>query len=58
MMGTVEEEEDESIFWMELLIESDLINNRLLKDLMCEAKEILAIVIMSIKTARKTAKKT
>lgn len=57
-MGTVEEEADESIFWMELLVESDLINERLVKDLMCEAEEILAIVITSIKTVRKTTKKT
>jgi len=54
-MGTVEEETDESIFWMELLIESGLIQERLLKDLMREAEEILAIVISSIKTVRKTA---
>ncbi len=54
-MGTVEEEADESIFWMELLVESGLINERLLKDLMREAEEILAIIITSIKTVRKTA---
>ena len=54
-MGTVEEEADESIFWMELLVESGLINEQLLKDLMHEAEEILAIIITSIKTVRKTA---
>lgn len=57
-MGTVEEEADESLFWMELLVESGLINEGLLKDLMCESEEILAIVIASIQTARKTAGKT
>jgi four helix bundle protein len=57
-MGTVEEEADESLFWMELLIESGLISERLLKDLMREAEEILAIVITSIKTIRRTAKKS
>ena len=56
-MGTVEEEADESLFWMELLVESGLINEGLLKDLMREAEEILAIVIASIKTVRTTAKK-
>jgi four helix bundle protein len=55
-MGTVEEEADESIFWMELLIESGLMQERLLKDLMHEAGEILAIIVSSIKTVRKTAK--
>ena len=54
----MEEEADESIFWMELLIDSGLINERLLKDLMCEAEEILAIVISSIKTVSKTARKS
>jgi hypothetical protein len=43
---------------MELLIESGLMSERLLKDLMCEAEEILAIIITSIKTVRKTVKKS
>lgn len=54
-MGTVEET-DESMFWMELLIESQLVHQQLLKELMAEAGEILAIVVSSIRTARKTAK--
>lgn len=53
-MGTVEEETDESIFWMELIMESGLMQERLLKDLMREAGEILAIIVSSIKTVRKT----
>ena len=52
-MGIVEEEADESIFWMELLVEAKLINEDRLKELMAEAREILAITISSIKTARK-----
>jgi four helix bundle protein len=52
-MGTVEEEADESIFWMELLIESKLVAKGLLLDLMKEADEILAIIVSSIKTARR-----
>jgi len=51
-MGTVEEETDEPIFWMELLIEAKLINEQLLKDLMQEANEILRITVSSIRTAR------
>jgi four helix bundle protein len=54
-MGTVEEETDESLFWMELLAESGLMQERLLEDLRREAGEILAIVVSSIKTVRKTA---
>jgi four helix bundle protein len=52
-MGTVEEEADESIFWMELLIESKLIAKDLLLDLMKESDEILSIIVSSIKTARR-----
>ena len=52
-MGVVEEEADESLFWMELLVEAKLIGEARLKDLMVETNEILSIVITSIKTARK-----
>ncbi len=51
-MGTVEEETDESLFWMELLIEAELMGEQRLKELMAEAKEILAIAVSSIKTAK------
>ena len=48
----VEEECDESLFWMELLVENRLIPPSRLKDLMQEANEILAIVVASAKTSR------
>ncbi|MDH4164528.1 MAG: four helix bundle protein [Nitrospirota bacterium] len=51
-MGTVEEEADESIFWMELISEALLIKSERLQDLMVEAKEILAIAVSSIRTAK------
>jgi len=51
-MGIVEEECDESIFWMELLIEAGIVEEAKLKDLIDEANQILSIVISSIKTAR------
>ena len=54
-MGTVEEETDESMFWMELLIESNLVQEQLLKDLMSEAQELLAIIVSSIRTVKKAA---
>ena len=54
-MGTVEEETDESLFWMELLIESGMVQEQLLKELMSESQEILAIIVASIRTVRKTA---
>ena len=48
----VEEECDESLFWMELLVENNLIKASLLSDLMKEADEILSITVASAKTAR------
>ncbi len=52
-MGTVEEEADESLFWMELLIEAGIMESGKLESPMKEADEILAITVSSIKTARK-----
>jgi four helix bundle protein len=52
-MGVVEEEADETIFWMDLLIEAHIVAEEELKALMKEADEILAIIVSSIKTARK-----
>ena len=48
----VEEECDESLFWMELLVDNNLVKSSRLRDLMEEADEILAIVVASAKTAR------
>lgn len=48
----VEEECDESLFWMELLVDNNLVKPALLACLMQEADEILAIVVASAKTAR------
>ncbi len=51
-MGTVEEETDESLYWMELLIEGDLLPKDRLTDLMAEGDELVAIFVASINTAR------
>jgi four helix bundle protein len=48
----VEEECDESLFWMELLVDNNLVKQARLRDLMREGNEILAIVVASAKTAR------
>jgi four helix bundle protein len=48
----VEEECDESLFWMELLVENNLVKARRLASLMQEGNEILAIVVASAKTTR------
>jgi four helix bundle protein len=52
-MGIVEEECDECLYWMELLIESEIVKEKSLKKLMDEADQLLAIAVTSIKTARK-----
>ena len=48
----VEEELDESLYWMELLIEAEILKEHLLNDLMKEGDELLSIVVSSIITAR------
>jgi len=48
----VEEECDESLFWMELLVDNNLVKGVRLSGLMKEANEILAMVVSSAKTAR------
>lgn len=51
-MGTVEEEADETIYWMELLVDAEIVTRRRIVDLLDEANQILSIVISSIKTAK------
>jgi four helix bundle protein len=52
-MGTVEEECDESLFWMELLIEAQRMEASRLQPLIREGTEILKIVVASINTAKR-----
>lgn len=51
-LGIVEEELDESIYWMELLIEGGHIKGQL-APLIEEANELLSMTVASLKTARK-----
>src|SRR3984893_4175227 len=51
-MGIVEEEADETLFWLELLEESELISAAKLAAIKQEANELIAITVASIKTAR------
>jgi len=53
-MGIVEEEADESLYWMELLIEAGIEVSLQMKALMKEAGELLAITVASIQTSRKS----
>ncbi len=51
-LGTVEEEADESCLWMELIIESGLMEEKLVAGLLKEANEITAIMAASKISAR------
>jgi len=51
-MGIVEEEADESAFWLELLMEAGLVSSARAPDLRDEAGQPVAITIASIRTAR------
>ena len=46
-MGTVVEEADESVFWLELLVEAGVVPGARVKDLMREANALLAIFAAS-----------
>lgn len=48
----VEEECDESVYWMDLLVAAGLIRDAQISSLIEEATELIAIVVSSIKTAR------
>jgi four helix bundle protein len=50
-LGIVEEEADESAFWMELIVESGLMKKELVEPLLREANEIVAIMAASRKSA-------
>ena len=51
-LGVVEEECDESAYWMEVIVARKLLRRAQLKSLLAEANELLAITVASIKTAR------
>ena len=51
-MGIVEEEADESAFWLELLVDVDLVRASEVVDLKGEAQQLVAITVASIRTAR------
>ncbi len=55
-MGTVEEDADESGYWMELITAAGLMKPVQTGDLIQEANEIVAIAASSIDTTRKNAK--
>ena len=57
-MGIVEEEADESEFWLGLLLERGLLNAERASLLRREAGQILAMTVSSIRTARQAHRST
>jgi len=49
----VEEELDETLYWLELIVESGLVKEELLNDLMTENQELFRIIVSSINTMKK-----
>lgn len=51
-IGVVEEEADETAYWLELLIEAGILTADRVKDLLAEANELTAIFVASGRTAK------
>ena len=49
-LGIVEQELDESMLWLELLGESEIVRSERLRDLVDETDQLLRITVASIKT--------
>jgi hypothetical protein len=51
-MGVVVEEADETVFWLELLVDTGVVRKVLMESILAEANELLAIFAASHGTAR------
>ena len=51
-LSIVEEEADESMYWLELLIDAGLVKEERLAELKKDFNEVLAMIVASIKTLR------
>jgi four helix bundle protein len=52
-LGIVEQELDESLLWLELLVESGIMSESRMGPLLEEADELLAMTVAAIKTLKK-----
>ena len=52
-LGVVEEEADETAFWLEIIIEDKMLPADKVEPLLDEANQIVAIIVKSKQTARK-----
>lgn len=51
-LSIVEEETDETLYWMELLVDAGIVAENKLAKLYSDVNEILAMTVVSIKTMR------
>jgi four helix bundle protein len=51
-LAIVEEEADETLYWLELLVEANIVPLAKLTNLMSETNQIVAMIVSSIKTIR------
>jgi len=56
-LGIVEEEADETLFWLEFLVKSDIVPSKRMCDLIDEARQLSAIFGASRRTALETNRK-
>jgi four helix bundle protein len=52
-LGVVEQELDETLLWLELLVEGEIVSSKKLELLHGEAEELLRITVASIKTLKR-----
>ena len=52
-LGVVEEEADETLFWLEVAVEADVVSAQRAQALLKEADELTAIFVASLKTAKR-----
>jgi four helix bundle protein len=57
-LGIVVEEADESVFWLELLVDAEIVSAKRLEPLLTEANELLAIFSASRTTSRRVVRVT
>ncbi len=51
-LGIVEEEADETVYWLEMLTEAKLGEAKIIKEMLAEANALTAIIVASRKTAK------
>ena len=52
-LGVAEEEADESVFWLEMVVDTQLLDHKRVDSLLKEANELVAILVASRKSAKK-----